>query len=73
MSRAVSVALEQESKMWREGLVGLRDRIDWLESGKNQRYGQGSMWTSGASGSVPGSGSFRGGSWDSRDWGSQFM
>ena len=73
MSRAVSVALEQESKWWREGLVRLRDRIDWLESGKDQRNGQSSMWTSGASGSVPGSGSFRGGSWDSRSWGDQFM
>ena len=29
VSRAVHVAVEQESKKWREGLVKLRDRIDW--------------------------------------------
>ena len=49
------MALDQESKKWREGLVRLRDRIDWLESGRDQRDGQNSMWTSGASGSVRGS------------------
>ena len=32
VSRAVSVALEQESKRWRQGLVRLRERVDWLES-----------------------------------------
>ena len=73
VSRAVSMALEQESKRWREGLVRLRERREWLESGRDQRDGQNSMWISGASGSVPGSGSFRGGSWDSRSWGDQFM
>ena len=54
-------------------LVRLRDRIAWLESGRDQRNEQSSTWTSGASGSVPGSGSFRGGSWDSRSWSDQFM
>ena len=36
VSRAVSMALEQESKRWREGLVRLRDGIDWLESGRDK-------------------------------------
>ena len=74
VSRAVNMALEQESKRWRDGLIKLRDRIDWLESEReNQRDGQSSMWASGASGSVRGSGSFRGQSWDSRSWSNQFM
>ena len=42
-------------------MVKLRDRIDWLESEReNQRDGQSSMWASGASGSVRGSDFFQG-------------
>ena len=67
MSRAVSVALEQESKKWRDGLTQLQDRIDRL-----QRGGQSKSWTSGASGSR-GPGLSSGESWDNQDWGKQFM
>ena len=31
VSRAVCVALEQVSRKWREGLIQLQDRVDWLQ------------------------------------------
>ena len=67
VSRAVSVALEQDSRKWREGLTQLQDRIDWL-----QRGGESKTWTSCASGSQ-GPGLFSGDGWDNQDWERQFM
>ena len=67
VSRAVSVALEQDSRKWREGFTKLQARIDWL-----QRNGQSKTWTSGASGSH-GPGLFSSDDWDSQDLGRQFM
>ena len=69
VSRAVSVALEQDSRKWREGLTQLQDRFDWLQL---QRGGQSKMWASGASESQ-GPGLFSGDVWDNQDWGRQFM
>ena len=60
VSRAVNMALEQESKKRRDGSVQLRDRTDWLESEREkQSGGQSKMWTSGASGRFRGPGSSR--------------
>ena len=39
VSRAVSVALEQDSRKWREGLTQLQDRIDWLQRADKARRG----------------------------------
>ena len=69
VSRAVSVALEQDSRKWKEGLIQLQDRVDWLQL---QKSGQSKMWASGASGSQ-GHGLFSGEIWDNQDWGKQFM
>ena len=43
VSRAVNVALEQDSKKWKDGITQLQAKIDWL-----QRGGQSKIWTSGA-------------------------
>ena len=56
------VALEEDSRKWRDGLTQLKARI-----------GQSKTWTSGASGSVQGPGLFRSDDWDSQDWVRQFM
>ena len=71
VARAVAVAVEQDSRKWKEGLIGLQDRVDWLQW---QKGGGGSskMWTSGASGSQD-HGLFSDGVWDNQDWGKQFM
>ena len=71
VARAVAVALEQDSRKWREGLIQLQDRVDWLQWQKGGG-GQSKMWTSGASGSQD-HGLFSDGVWDNQDWGKQFM
>ena len=71
VARAVTVALEQDSKKWKEGLIQLQDRVDWLQWQKGGG-GQSKMWTSGASGSQD-HGLFSDGVWDNQDWGKQFM
>ena len=70
VARAVAVALEQDSRKWKEGLIQLQDKVDWLQ-GQKGGGGQSKMWTSGASGSQD-HGLFGDGIWDNQDWG-QFM
>ena len=67
VSRAVNVALEQDSKKWKDGITQLQAKIGL------QRGGQSKMWTSGASGSVQGPGFSWGEDWDSQDWERQFL
>ena len=50
VARAVTLALEQDSRKWKEGLIQLQDRVDWLQWQKGGG-GHSKMWTSGASGS----------------------
>ena len=69
VARAVSVALEQDSRKWKEGLIQLQDRVDWVQW---QKGGQSKMWASGASGSQD-RGLFSDGVWDNQDRGKQFM
>ena len=71
VARAVTVALEQDSRKWKEGLIQLQDRVDWLQWQKGGG-GQSKMWTSGASGSQD-HGLLSDGVWDNQDWGKQFM
>ena len=71
VARAVTVALEQDSRKWKEGLIQLQDRVDWLQWQKGGG-GQSKMWTSGASGSQD-HGLHSDGVWDGQDWGKQFM
>ena len=71
VARAVIVALEQDSRKWKEGLIQLQDRVDWLQWQKGGG-GQSKMWTSGASGSQD-HGLLSDGVWDNQDWGKQFM
>ena len=71
VARAVTVALEQDSRKWKEGLIQLQDRVDWLQWQKGGG-GQSKMWTSGASGSQD-HGLFSDGVWDNQDLGKQFM
>ena len=63
VARAVTVALEQDSRKWKEGLIQLQDIVDWLQW---QKGGQSKMWTSGASGSQD-HGLFSDGVWDNQD------
>ena len=71
VARAVAVAVEQDSRKWKEGLIQLQDRVDWLQWQKGGG-GRSKMWTSGASGSQD-HGLFSDGVWDNQDWGKQFM
>ena len=67
VARAVAMTVEQDSRKWKEGLIGLQDRVDWVQW---QRGGGGSskMWTGGASGSQD-HGLFSNGVRDNLDWG----
>ena len=71
VARAVTVALEQNSRKWKEGLIQLQDRVDLLQWQKGGG-GQSKMWTSGASGSQD-HGFFSDGVKDSQNRGKQFM
>ena len=51
VARAASVALEQDSRKWNEGLIQLQDRVDWLQWQQRrtkQDVGQWCFWESGS-------------------------